>query len=236
MTEERVTPPAADSQFARRHPAGYLSAYGIVGAIAVVVTVALFLVIGHALPAHDALTRGDLAVNAWFEAHNTEPGEILFTWVSYVGAPVLAATVIATLIVLARRHDWFRAWAVALVAGGGLLLSAMLKLVFHRARPLTAAEFMAHPSYSFPSGHAMNSMITYGFLALLLLDRVHERGRRIAIVFGALALTGAIGFSRVYLGVHFMSDVAGGWLAGAAWLIVGIAGYRFAQQRRGVPR
>jgi len=134
------------------------------------------------------------------------------------------------LVVFARRRDWFHAWAVALVTGGGLVLTEVLKLVFHRTRPLTAAEFMAHPTYSFPSGHTMNSMITYGFLTILCLERVRERSRRFAIVLAALVVIGAIGFSRVYLGVHFVTDVAGGWLAGAAWLIVGVGGYRFAQQ------
>ena len=77
----------------------------------------------------------------------------------------------------------------------------------------------------------MNSMIAYGFLLVLLLDHVHERGRRVALILGGIAVIAAIGFSRVYLGVHFLTDVVGGWLAGAAWLIVGIAGYRFAQHR-----
>lgn len=231
MTDHHAIPPQGDSGFAREHPTGYLSVYAIAGAIAVIVFVVLFLIIGRAIPTRDALTRGDAAVNAWMESHSTEPGETIFRVVSWIGAPVLAATVIITLIVLARRRDWFHAWAVALVTGGGLLLTEILKLVFHRARPLTAAEFMTHPSYSFPSGHAMNSMIAYGFLAVLLLDRTRERGRRVVIVLGALALTGVIGFSRVYLGVHFATDVVGGWLAGAAWLLVGIGGYRFAQQR-----
>lgn len=231
MAVNRITPPRANSQFARRHPAGFLSAYAVAGALAVIVLVTLFLFIGHAIPTQDALTRTDRAVNAWMESHGTETGETVFTWVSYIGAPLLAATVLITLVVLARRRDWFHVWAVALVTGGGLLLSTILKFVFHRARPLTAAEFMTHPSYSFPSGHAMNSMITYGFLAFLALDLVRERGRRIAIVIVALVVIGAIGFSRVYLGVHFVTDVVGGWLAGTAWLIVGIGGYRFAQQR-----
>ena len=226
-----VTPPQADSQFARKHPAGFLSAYAITGAFAVIMLIVLFLLIGHAVPTHDALTRTDVAVNAWMESHATETGETIFTWVSYIGAPLLAASVVITLVVFGRRGDWFHVWAVALVTGGGLLLSTILKFVFHRARPLTAAEFMTHPSYSFPSGHAMNSMVTYGFLTLLLLNRVHERGRRVGIVLAALVVIGAIGFSRVYLGVHFVTDVVGGWLAGAAWLIVGIGGYRFAQQR-----
>jgi len=231
MNPDHVTPPRSDSRFARRHPTEYLTAYAIVGAIAVIVLIALFLFIGHEIPTHDALTRGDAAINAWMDSHNTEPGETIFTWVSYIGAPVLAVTVAISLIVFARRHDWFHVCAVALVTGGGLALSTILKLVFHRARPLTAAEFMTHPSYSFPSGHSMNSMIAYGFLLVLLLDRVHERGRRVALVLGGVVVIGAIGFSRVYLGVHFLTDVVGGWLAGAAWLIVGIGGYRFAQRR-----
>ena len=228
MTSHHSTTPQGDSQFAQRHPGRYLSAYAIVGAIAVVVFITLFLFIGHAVPMRDALTRGDAAVNAWMESHNTEPGETIFKIVSWIGAPVLVATVVITVAVFTRRRDWFHALAVVFVTGGGLVLTEVLKLTFHRARPLTASEFMTHPTYSFPSGHAMNSMIAYGFLAVLLLDRARDRTRRIAIVLSALLLTGAIGFSRVYLGVHFVTDVVGGWLAGAAWLLIGIGGYRFA--------
>ena len=230
MTGDHLTPPQADSEFARRGIPRYFGRYAIAGGVAAIVLLALFLLIGQAIPVHGALARNDVAVNAWMEAHNTEVGETIFTWVSYIGAPVLVAAVVISLIVLMRRRDWLRVWAVALVPGGGLLLSEILKLIFHRARPLTAAEFMTHPTYSFPSGHAMNSVISYGFLTLLLLDRVQQRSRRVAITLGAVVFIGAIGFSRVYLGVHYVSDVVGGWLAGVAWLIAGTGGYRFAQR------
>jgi undecaprenyl-diphosphatase len=77
----------------------------------------------------------------------------------------------------------------------------------------------------------MDSLIGFGFLALLLLERTTGRRARAAIVIAAVILVGTIGFSRLYLGVHYLSDVVGGFVAGAIWLMVCITGYRVARHR-----
>jgi undecaprenyl-diphosphatase len=133
--------------------------------------------------------------------------------------------------VLALRRDWLRAGALAITVGLGAALNTLLKVIFHRGRPETATEFITHQSWSFPSGHAMGSLIGYGFLGFLLLERTKDRRARVAIIVAAALLAGAIGFSRLYLGVHYLSDVIAGYLGGAVWLMVSITGYRFAKQR-----
>ena len=114
----------------------------------------------------------------------------------------------------------------------GTALNYGLKTLFHRGRPEYSSEFIHRASWSFPSGHAMDSLIVYGFLAFLLLERTTSPTKRRLIVGAAAVLIGTIGFSRMYLGVHYLSDVVGGFLAGMVWLMVCIAGYEFAQARQ----
>lgn len=206
--------------------------HAVGGGLATIALTWLFLAIADEIPEHSALARTDMFVQRWIEAHGTEWGEKIFLVVSYLGAPVLAAVVVGAVLWFAWRRDWYRTLALALTTIGGVILSDVLKMVFHRGRPETATEFITRQSWSFPSGHSMNSMIGYGFLTVLLLDHVTDRRRRSAIVICAAIVIGTIGFSRVYLGVHYMSDVAGGWIAGAAWLIACTIGYRFTKEGR----
>jgi len=108
-------------------------------------------------------------------------------------------------------------WTAAFI--GGALLNLALKAVFQRARPEFDAPLATALGWSFPSGHAMGAMVAYGMLAYLLVLRF---GRAPApfIVAGASILVLGVGFSRVYLGVHYFSDVVGGYLSGIAWLAV----------------
>ena len=135
------------------------------------------------------------------------------------------------LICLTLRRDWFRAIALTLAVMGGTALNDLLKALFHRGRPEAATEFIKYESWSFPSGHSMNSLIGFGFVAYLFLERTTDRRARIAIIAATVILVGLVGFSRLYLGVHYLSDVIAGYLAGAIWLLVCITGYRFAKER-----
>jgi undecaprenyl-diphosphatase len=219
------------SRFATRHPHAYLVLHLFGGLCATALMLWIFLAIAEDLPEQGTLIRTDMAVARWLEAHGTEPGERIFFSLSYLGAPVLVACVVAAIVYFAWRRQRREALAVSVTSGGGVIVSNILKLVFHRGRPETASEFITRHTWSFPSGHSMNSIIGYGFLTLLLLDHVAQRRRRLALIVGAVLLIGAIGFSRLYLGVHYLSDVGGGFIAGGAWLTVCATGYRFAQRR-----
>ena len=172
------------------------------------------------------LTRLDLSVLNWLQLHGTERGERAFVFVSWLGAPLLFAVDVIVAIVLALRREWrsFTIWTVAIV--GGVVLDEVLKLAFRRARPDVASEFISSHSWSFPSGHAMNSLVTYAMLAYLLRDYATSARACIAIAIGAAILIVAIGFSRLYLGVHYLSDVTAGYLAGGAWVLACIAAAR----------
>lgn len=106
---------------------------------------------------------------------------------------------------------------LAVAALGGEAWDQGLKLLFHRERP--EAFFGLEPdNYSFPSGHSMESACFYGALAMIAAERAASRRRRWAIRLGAAALVGCIGLSRIYLGVHYPTDVLGGYLAALVWL------------------
>lgn len=113
-----------------------------------------------------------------------------------------------------------------LTVGGALLLSELLKFSFHRHRPelpwLTSAS-----GYSFPSGHSLISMALYGFLAYLVFRNSRNSGSRLISSVGLLLLPVLIGISRVYLGVHYPSDVLAGWAVGLAWAGTCIAGMEY---------
>ena len=120
---------------------------------------------------------------------------------------------------------------------GGLLVQMALKTLIHRARPQYAAAYLHGHSYSFPSGHAMQSTIAYVMVVVVgSLASERWRAHRPLLLAGAVALVLLIGFSRVYLGVHYPSDVVGGFAAGTAWLLastilLGLLGDRRAQDR-----
>jgi undecaprenyl-diphosphatase len=111
---------------------------------------------------------------------------------------------------------------LAITMLGVAALNVALKFAFHRPRPV--AFFGATPSsYSFPSGHALGSLCFYGILAAILAARVRGRGAKFCVWIAALFLIGMIGFSRIYLGVHYPSDVIAGYCAATVW--VGAVGF-----------
>jgi len=149
------------------------------------------------------------------------------TWFMQGFSFVGSVAVITTLCVLAIAvFLYFRqartAALLAMTMIGMAVLDITLKLAFHRPRPL--AYFGPTPTtYSFPSGHAMGSVCFYGVLAAILAARASGRRAKWCIWTGAVLLIGMIGYSRIYLGVHYPSDVIAGYCAGAVW--VGAVGF-----------
>ncbi|GLK68039.1 phosphatase PAP2 family protein [Hansschlegelia plantiphila] len=130
---------------------------------------------------------------------------------------MIATLVVAYLVVTARYAN--AALVTASVVGGAILTRAM-KFSFARPRPELVDHLVPVSSMSFPSGHAMTSAITYLTLGALLA-RTEKRFRVRALIFSvAVLLTLAIGVSRVYLGVHYPTDVLAGWSLGGAWALL----------------
>ncbi|MEP6494277.1 MAG: phosphatase PAP2 family protein [bacterium] len=206
----------------------YLGIHATVGLAIAALCAWAFSAIADEFPENGAMARVDLAVTNWLQLHGTERGETIFWWVSLLGAPVLIGTVCVVTGVFVFRRDWRNLAVLATTCAGGAILNAVLKLAFHRERPTFAAEFVTG-SWSFPSGHAMDSLIVYGLFSYWI-GRAFPTSR-VLVRIGATVLVLAIGFARIYLGVHYLSDVLAGYCAGFVWLVVSITAYQFAERR-----
>jgi undecaprenyl-diphosphatase len=128
-----------------------------------------------------------------------------------------AAAGITALMMLrrGRRHD---AWTVAVSTGGAMAINTILKNIFRRRRPIEMARRIKLPkSHSFPSGHSLLSAATYPIVAHHLVERESLPVQALAHSLAAMIVI-SVGFSRVYFGVHFPSDVLGGFAVGLGWL------------------
>jgi len=142
---------------------------------------------------------------------------------SFLGSVAAVTSMCLTAVCISLYYRRTRTAALlAITMLGVAALDVALKHAFHRPRPV--AFFGATPSsYSFPSGHALGSLCFYGILAAILAARARGRVARFCIWMAAVLLVGMIGFSRIYLGVHYPSDVIAGYCAAAVW--VGAVGF-----------
>jgi membrane-associated phospholipid phosphatase len=217
------------TRFAFLHPKLYLGLHATIGLALAALCMWLFFVIADEVPENGWMVRIDRATTQWLQAHGTEVGESVFVGVSYLGAQVLGVVLGVLGIVLLIRRDFRRLSVLAVTCAGGALLNVALKTSFHRTRPEYASEFHV-TSWSFPSGHAMDSLIGWGILAYGVGRRYPHRSRLVWIA--AATLVVLVGYSRIYLGVHYLSDVVAGFAAGLIWLIVCVTGFQFAERRR----
>ena len=149
-----------------------------------------------------------------------------------IGAVATFASAVGVVVVLLlyRGHSH-----PAAILGGALLgafaLNESLKLHFHRARPVVPWSIGYEPTFSFPSGHSLFACALYGTLAYLALRPPTSAARKTAILLPAILLPLGIGLSRIYLGMHFPTDVLAGYTAGGAWLAAVITADRIWQTR-----
>ncbi|MFJ7327411.1 MULTISPECIES: phosphatase PAP2 family protein [Streptomyces] len=151
---------------------------------------------------------------------------ILSDWV-WDPATLRIAVALLTLWLLYRRAWRLAAWA-AVTATGGALTGVLVKVVVERARPSLEDPVAQAPGYSFPSGHAMTATTSFAVLLLVLLPMVPRAWRVLCWGVAAVSVLG-VGFTRIALGVHWFSDVIGGWLLGAA--VVVLTGWAFEAWR-----
>ncbi len=150
------------------------------------------------------------------------------------GTAVLAGVVLATVGYLALQRRYAAMALVLIASSGGGLLSFALKHVFARTRPDVVPHLVLAGGHSFPSGHAMAAAVVYLTLGALLARFAARRRVRIYVIAMSLVLTALIGITRVYLGVHYPSDVLAGWTAGLAWALLCWLVARYLQYRGAV--
>jgi undecaprenyl-diphosphatase len=154
---------------------------------------------------------------------------------TFFGSPVWFYLIVIPAVVWVWRKGHVRLAVFLLVTTlGGGLLDTVVKEVVSRARPSLVDPVATAHGKSFPSGHAMSSTFTYGALLLVFLPVIARRYRPFAVG-GAIVLVAAICFSRLALGVHFITDVVGGVVLGLAWLAASTAAFSIWRVERGRP-
>ncbi|KQU82558.1 PA-phosphatase [Variovorax sp. Root318D1] len=157
---------------------------------------------------------------------------VVFSWLTHLGdAELLAPVCLIVALLLWRKahHGLALGWMMAL--GGIVLLNPALKRIFARARPLHDHGLALETSFSFPSGHSAGAIVSYGMLMYLALRLLPARWHVPAAMAAAAAIV-TIACSRVFLQVHFASDVAAGLLTGLAWLLVCVSSLEYARHRK----
>jgi membrane-associated phospholipid phosphatase len=180
----------------------------------------------------DSLFLYDVGIGKWFLAHATEDSNDFFFIMTQLGS---VWAISAGSFLLAGWLVWRKRFAslVALLAsvGGGILLNMLLKNIFLRPRPDFVNAFYHETGYSFPSGHSMMSVLFYGMAAYLLANQLKTWKWRVWLGTSAFTLSLLIGLSRLALGVHFLTDVLGGWGAGGTWLMTCVIIYEMLVSR-----
>jgi membrane-associated phospholipid phosphatase len=163
----------------------------------------------------DGVIGLDRVVYGWLQQRRTLGLDRLLVGITELGDAKVALPVAAVAIALfAALQQWREALFLAIATVGAAGFVAGLKRVIQRARPVDIYDGVAE--YSFPSGHASMSIVLFGFLAFLLAVRADPWWRR-GLYSGSIVLVLLIGFSRIYLGAHWMSDVLAGFAFGLAW-------------------
>ncbi|MFY9561696.1 MAG: bifunctional DedA family/phosphatase PAP2 family protein [Terriglobales bacterium] len=218
----------------RFQPGEYLGLHLTLGLLVSIAALWLFGGVTEDVIHHDPLTRLDVTLLEWLHTNSTKTGLTIFAAISSLGSAwaITALGVLISIMLAVRRYWLLLAGWMAALAGAGVL-DTLLKHMIRRPRPAYASAFLHDYSFSFPSGHAMGSLVAYGMLAYLIAILWTKRWQvRVAVVITAVVLILAIGASRLYLGVHYFSDVIAGFAAGVLWLSACITGIEIVRRQR----
>ncbi|EGO62974.1 phosphatase PAP2 family protein [Acetonema longum] len=219
---ERILP------FRRRYPWVYL----LLGLGVSALMLSLFIEV-----AIETLLRNDMeildGIVIWFVRYFAGPGlDSAAIFITNLGSSYFYGIFVpVVLCVLAFFHRWREALSLVICLSGAAILNLGLKHLFERARP-EAFRVVEETGYSFPSGHAMVALCFYGIILYLVSRVVASWSLRIGLFYVGIFLAAAIGISRIYLGVHYPSDVIAGYLGGSTWLVFCIVMLEWLEKKR----
>jgi undecaprenyl-diphosphatase len=173
---------------------------------------------------HPRLEAIDRGILEGIHAHDTPSLTKLAKTLSFIGSPLtLIPVILAASAILWMRGLKRDSLLVLLSMGGGGLLDTVLKLHYRRVRPDVPWVFVHERSFSFPSGHSVMAVVLYGVLTYLLMQYERKIWERVGLMLGSVVLIAGIGLSRIYLGVHYPSDVLAGYVVGTVWVMAVMA-------------
>ncbi|MGE5421724.1 MAG: phosphatase PAP2 family protein [Ignavibacteriales bacterium] len=184
-----------------------------------IVCLLIYIILAQKLLSKD-LIAFDQLITAHILAFSSPTATKIMIFITYWGntwVAFLVALIGIFIIIKTKRGRWSAKILLMAVTGASIAVTP-LKNIFHRSRPLERLLYFT--GYSFPSGHAMISSALYGMIAYLLWINLRSSFSRYIAVFALVLLILLIGFSRIYLGAHYPSDVLAGYAAGGLWLII----------------
>ena len=221
-----------------RHVGGFfgaLAAFLTVGLVLSVAAVSIFALIASAV--HSGATQGfDDNVLRWLSARRSPLLDEIMLEITALGTGLvlLVLAAVASVFLWLTNHKW-SVYVLLVGIVGGKLLNTLLKGIFERQRPSVVEWVTEVHSPSFPSGHAMSALVVYGSVAYLVGRLEPTRRLKYVTWIVTAILVAGIGVSRMYLGVHYPSDVLAGFVAGLAWLAFvasSVTAIRFFAHRR----
>lgn len=221
----------------RLSPSSYLGLHLTVGLLICMILVWVFGDLAEDVLSNDSITVVDAWVNAQVLFFRSKPANLFALVTTQFGgvAFVVFSGALITAGLAFRRHFGEAAGFAAAILGGELL-NALLKAIVQRPRPSAVTALIYAHGWSFPSGHAMMSATFYGMIAYLLVKRFPSWRVKVFFVTLACFMAFIIGFSRIYLQVHYLSDVLAGFTAGLFWLTVCITGMEVYELKKASAR
>ncbi len=163
----------------------------------------------------------DQGIATWFHNRLTPAfAGVLHTITDFGSGAWIGAVLLALVLFFAWKRSWPSLITLIIAVPGGMLLNEWVKVLVHRHRPFVNGPFVDWSGYSFASGHTMGATLLYGQLLLFLLPLLKRRHLRIVGISGAALLVLLVGFSRIALGAHFLTDVLGAIIFGIIWLML----------------
>ncbi|TCS81290.1 phosphatase PAP2 family protein [Tepidibacillus fermentans] len=197
--------------------------------------IGLLLIFGliAAFVSMDKVQWFDMPIIHWVQFFESPTVTTFMEFFTFVGSGKIVILIIILISIFFYTFLKHRTELVffILVMLGSHLINKGLKLLFHRQRP-SFHQIVEEIGYSFPSGHSMAAFTLYATISFLLWKHIQSRTGRVLMIFFAVVMILAIGISRIYLGVHYPSDVLGGYFASGAWFVFCVTIYQWYLERK----
>jgi membrane-associated phospholipid phosphatase len=204
--------------------------------IAVIVFIAMTVFVwqlADEIRERESLTTADSALSSWLHTHNDPRLTTAMFAVTAMGSTQVVSSIAGLFgiyLISRRRFYWFA--AITSSVFGGMLLNKLLKYAFHRPRPFFTDPLLTLTSYSFPSGHTIMATTLYAVLATFFVFTTKDVRARLLITCAAVVMILLVGFSRIYLGAHCLTDVVGAMAEGLAWLSLCLTAVYWLRHRK----
>lgn len=219
---------------ARTHRTGVFGLHLTLGALVLFGACWGFGEVAQSVVRGEPLTVLDVRLAQWLYDHAVPGLTYAMLVITHTnGVVAISLYAFAMAVFLARTREWYWLTTLILAVPLGEALNLLLKLAFHRTRPSFENPLLVLTTYSFPSGHVAGATLFYGLLAAFLVTKTASWRRRTAVVVSAAIVVMLVSASRMYLGVHYLSDVLAAFAEAVAWLAVCLTAVRTLHLHRG---